>query len=204
MAATAVFSPPLARTPLFFGYRSSISTQIAAQPCSFPLALRSCARTCWLHWLPSPCGARGITAPYASQGTRQSCSGCCIASSWGPLRGYPQIVPWHAEKGIGERKERETFTSRYMVAAWRRLHFRIGYIRPLQSGSDSSLNIMTKKKFGISDVWVWEIRVTEELNLSPKNFESVFLLPVYQPLCQLVLLDLNPKQFLKYFPGQSE
>lgn len=140
------FHPSISTHSTFFCYRTSISTQIAAQPCSFSLALHCCARTCWLHWLPSLRSARGITAPYTSQGIRRVSHTLAVASLYHETccGGYSQIVPWHVEKGIGEWNERETFISHYMIAAWWHLHFHIGYIHPLQSRNDSNLTIVTK------------------------------------------------------------
>lgn len=76
--------------------------------------------------------------------TCQSHPGCCITSLWGLLGGYSQTVPHHVEKGIGEWKERETFISHYMIAAWQHLNLHTGCIHPMQSESDSRLNKITK------------------------------------------------------------
>lgn len=53
-------------------------------------------------------------------------------------------IPKLSLTGIGEWKERETFISHYMIAAWQHLNLYTGCIHPMQSGSDSSLNKITK------------------------------------------------------------
>lgn len=147
-----MFSPHCYPTLHFLCYSPNISTQIAAHPRAFLWPFTDVPEPPALHW-QSPCSTGGVTAKEYNM----SRPGCCITLLWGLLGGYSQIVPCHVEKGIGEWKEGETFISCYMIAAWRHPNFHIVCIHPMQSGSDSSLNIITAKTFNISDVWIWVI-----------------------------------------------
>lgn len=141
----------------FLCYSTNISTQIAAHPWAFLWSITDVPE-------PADCTGNLHAALEESQPTNTICQsrpGCCITLLWGLLGGYSKTVPCHVKKGVGECTERENFISHYMIAAWWHLNFQIGCIHPMQSGSDSGLNMITKKKkkphLILSDVWIWDI-----------------------------------------------